>query len=197
MKRLLLFIPITFIFSLTAFSQMVTTDPAVPVTGQQISIYYDSSIDDGELHNYTGDLYVHTGLTINGTSWQNVIGTWGSNSTQPKLTYLGNYQYELVISPDIETYYSLDEGDIVTKICLVFRSPDASKQTRPDIFIDVFEPGLNATFILPEKFSIVAELNDKIPLKASATMADSVTLYINDEFIKTGSSPDLVTDNIL
>ena len=197
MKQFLIAIISAALFPGATFSQMVTTDPAVPTTGGQIKIYFDASnADAGELRNYTGDLYVHTGVTVNGLSWQKVIGTWGNNSTQPKLTSLGNYRYELDITPDIMTFYSLSPSDAVTKICLVFRSSDASKQTRPDIFIDVFQAGLNAAFSTPEKFSLVTELNDKIPVKAASTQADSVSLYINNKWIKHGETADLLTETI-
>ncbi len=46
---------------------------------------------------------------------------------------------------------------------------------------------LNVTFTLPDKSSFVVELNKQIPVKASATLADSVTLYINNKFIKCGT----------
>ena len=179
--------------------QMITIDPAVPTMGQAIKIILNTADPNSgvnELRNYTGDIYVHTGVTISSISWQKVIGTWGNNTTQPKLKSLGNYKYELDITPDIKTFYSLSPTDVVTKICLVFRSSDGSKQTRPDIFIDVFQAKLNATFVIPERSSIVTELNKKIILKAAATFADSVSLYINNKFLKRGSTPDLVTDTI-
>ncbi len=176
---------------------MVTTDPAVPTPGTLIKIFYDSSKDAGELHNYTGDLYAHTGVTLLGIPWQKVIGTWANNSTQPKLTYLGNYRYELDITPDIKTFYSLTSSDIVTKICLVIRNSASDQQTRPDIFIDVFQVGLNVTFTLPVKSSFVTDINKQIIIKASATFADSVSLYINNNFIKSGATAILVTDTIL
>ena len=176
---------------------MVTTDPAVPTTGTLIKIFYDSSKDAGELHNYTGDLYAHTGVTLSGLSWQNVIGTWANNSTQPKLNYLGNYRYELDITPDIKTFYSLSASVIVTKICLVIRNAAANQQTRPDIFLDVFQAGLNVKFTLPVKSSFVSELNKQISVSASATLADSVSLYINNIFIISGTTSDLLTYTII
>jgi 1,4-alpha-glucan branching enzyme len=196
MRRLLVLFSLLPFLALSLQSQMVTTDPAVPVMGKLIKIFYDSSKDAGGLHNYTGDLYVHTGVTINGTNWQKVIGAWGDNSAQPKLKYLGNYLYELDITPDIKTYYSISSSEIVSKICLVFRNPAGTLQTKPDIFIEVFQSGLNVTISLPEKSSLIAELSDQIPIKASATNADSVSLYINSRFIKSGKTPDLVTDTI-
>ena len=182
-----------FLSALAVSAQMVTTDPVLPTMSTLIKIYYDSSKDAGDLHNFTGDLYVHTGVTINGVNWQNVIGTWAVNSTQPKLVYLGNYIYELDITPDIKTFYSLSVSSIATKICVVFRNSSGSLQTRPDIFIDIFESGLNATFTLPEKSSLIAELNETIPVKAAAAGADSITLYINNKYLISGTGPDQVT----
>jgi hypothetical protein len=188
------FTTLWYLFSALAVSaQMVTTDPALPTMGKLIKIYYDTSKDAGDLHNFTGDLYVHTGVTINGVNWQNVIGTWAVNSTQPRLTYLGNYIYELDITPDIRSFFSLPVSSVATKICLVFRNSSGSLQTRPDIFIDIFESGINATFTLPEKSSLIAELNETIPVKAAATGSDSITLYVNNNYLISGTSPDQVT----
>ena len=186
-----------FLLSFSVLSgQMVTTDPALPTMGAVIKIFYDSSKDAGDLHNYTGDLYVHTGVTVNGTSWQHVIGTWGNNSSQPKLSYLGNHLYELDITPDIRTFYSMGSSEVATQICLVFRNPAGTLQTRPDIFMDVFSQNLNTLIILPSKSSMIVNLNQQIPVKAAAIMADSISLYINGQFVKSGKSPDLVTDTI-
>ncbi|MCX6334321.1 MAG: alpha-amylase family glycosyl hydrolase [Bacteroidia bacterium] len=196
MSKRLLTILLSSVFIIPLEGQMITTDPYLPVMGQSLKIYFNSSYkDQGTLQNYTGDLYVHTGVTISGTTWKHVIGTWGTNSTQPKLKYLGNYIYELDIT-DIATFYSLSSGEVATQISLVFRSPDASKQTRPDIFVDVYPSGLFSKFILPEKSSFVTGLNRKIPVKAAATYADSVSLYINGVFIKSGKTHDLVTDTL-
>ncbi len=172
---------------------MVTTVPAVPVMGTVIKIFFDSSKDPSGLKNYTGDIYVHTGLILQGSSdWQNVIGTWGNNTSQPKLLYLGNHLYEFDISPDIKTRYNVAAGATVQKIALVFRNADGSAQTSPDIFINVFASGLNAVFTQPVKSSMILELNASMPVQAAATMADSVSLYINNSFTRTGSTPDSV-----
>lgn len=176
---------------------MITTDPAVVTTGRAIKIIYNTSLDAGDLHNFTGDIYVHTGVILQGSSsWQKVIGVWGNNSTQPKCTYKGNYIYELTITPDIKTFYGVLPSENVQKIALVFRNSTGTLQTRPDIFIDVFEAGLNALFSLPEKMFMVTELNRKIPVKVAATLADSISLYINNQYRKKGASPEQLTDTI-
>jgi glycosidase len=197
MKRVLYVMFCYYVLSISLFGQMITTDPAVPTPGKLIKIYYNSSADAGSLHNYTGDLYAHTGVTINSQSWQKVIGTWANNLTQPKLKYLGNYLYELDITPDIKTFYSLGSSDIVTKICLVIRNAGGDKQTSPDIFINVFPVGLNVTFTLPVKSSFVTELNKKVIIQASATLADSISLYVNNIYVRSVTTADLLTDTII
>jgi glycosidase len=200
MRFLLSAISVFLIVSSSGLSQMITTDPAVVTTGKVIKIYYDSSKDPGELHNYSGDLYAHTGVMIEGLStWQHVIGAWGNNSAQPKLSKVGQnpYLYELVITPDIKAFYGVSASEKVLKIALVFRTQsDPYQQTRPDIFIDVFQTGLNCTFTLPTKSSFVVEKDKQINLSVSATLADSVSLFINKRWIKKGSTADLLTHTI-
>jgi glycosidase len=180
-------------------AQMVYTDPALPVNGKPLKIYFNTSLveSDASFKNYTGDVYAHTGVTTKLGDWQNVIGTaWGDNATEPKLTSLGNHLYRLDITPDIRTYYKMAATDTATRICIVFRSSDASKQSRPDIFLNVYKLTLNTSFILPEKNSLIVNLYAAIPVKAAASNADSVSLYINNKWIKKGRTNDLVTDTI-
>lgn len=195
-NKILLTIVLHLACILSLEGQMISTSPFLPVMGQPLKIYFNSSYkDQGTLQNFTGDLYAHTGVTISGTTWKHVIGTWAINTSQPKLKYLGNYIYELDIS-DIAAFYSLSAGETAQQICLVLRNSDGSKQSKPDIFIDVYSSGLFAKFILPEKSSFVTKLNRTIPVKAAATYADSISLYINNVFIKSGKTNDLVTDTI-
>ena len=176
--------------------QALTTDPAVITMGKPIKINFDSSKDTygTELLNFQGDLYAHTGVTIApDTRWQNVIADWNVNLPKAKFAYLGNFKYELVITPDIAGFYGLQAGQKVTEIDLVIRKADGSRQTRPDIFIPVFETGLNVLITKPEASSVVTELNKPVSISASATTADSISLYINNKFIESGSTPDKIS----
>ncbi|HVN58167.1 MAG TPA: alpha-amylase family glycosyl hydrolase [Bacteroidales bacterium] len=175
--------------------QALTTSPMIVTPGKVIRIYYDTHQDNnkGGLKDYSGDLYVHTGVTLKGgTTWYNVKGSWGNNSTQPKLTQKDTHLYELDITPDIATYYSLAATDTVTQIDLVFRSADGTKQSKPDIFLTVFQPGLRAYIIQPGKKALVAELNSTISVSSAASFNDSVTLYVNNKYIRSGSTADSV-----
>lgn len=103
---------------------MVYTDPAIPVNGKPLKIYFNTSLvtNDASFKNYTGDVYVHTGVTTKAGTWKYVKGTWGVNSTQPRLTSLGNFLYELDITPDIRTFYGLASTDTALQVDLVFRN---------------------------------------------------------------------------
>ena len=111
-------------------SAQITTDPALPVVSKKVVITFDSS-KESLLGFYTSDLFAHTGVLIDGkTDWQHVIGKWGDNTVQPKLTHIGNGIYQFEISPDIKQFYSVAAGEKVIKIAFVFRSSDGKKQTK-------------------------------------------------------------------
>ena len=199
MNRKLLALFLLSFLALRLQSQMVYTDPALPVNGKPLKIYLNTALVESyaSFKNYTGDVYAHTGVTTKLGDWKYVIGTtWADNLTEPKLTSLGNHLYRLDIATDIRTYYKLAATDTASRICIVFRSSDATKQTRPDLFLNVYTLSLNTSFILPEKNSLIVNLNATIPVKAASSNADSVSLYINNKWIKKGKTNDLITDTI-
>ncbi|HEN20937.1 MAG TPA: T9SS type A sorting domain-containing protein [Desulfobacteraceae bacterium] len=180
--------------SIALQAQIIETSPSIVTLGQAITVYYNSDEDPGELNNYTGDVYAHTGVIIEGSSdWQNVIESWGNNSTQPKLTYLGEYRYRLDISPDIENFYPGLTGDEkIIKLAFVFRDASTDLQTA-DLFVDVFEPGLNVNITRPEGDGIIRDLNEDLPLEASATEADSLVLFIDGARVFKSDDPDYLS----
>jgi len=176
--------------SLAITAQIIETSPAIVTKGQPVTIYFNSDEDPGEMKNYTGDVYAHTGVIIEGSSaWQHVMGSWGDNSTQPKLTCLGEYRYRLDITPSIEEFYPGMTGDEkVVKLAFVFRDAGTDLQTA-DLFVDVFEPGLNVNITSPEGQGIIRDLNEDLPLEAYATAADSLVLFIDGARIMRSDDP--------
>ena len=188
---------INLLFWLVAVYQLsfaqITAIPALPVQNQAVTITFDSS-KESRLGFFTGDLYAHTGVFINGnTNWQHVIGAWGNNTTQPKLTNKGNGIYELVISPDINTFYSILPSETVKSLNLVFRSADGTKQTN-DLFVNVYAPGLNLSITSPNRINIF-EKNQSFIFTASASVSSDLVVYQNNQQIaaQTGTS---ITQNI-
>ncbi len=175
------------IFGLLSFllQAQVTTSPTIPTVSDVITVTYDAT--GSELDGYTGTVYAHTGVTINGTQWQNVIGSWGNNSTQPVLTRTGANTYELVITPDVITFYNVSAGQTVTELSFVFRSADGSKQSRPDIFVPIFASGLNV-LITSHANNDAITLNSTQTISADASPASTINIYVDNVLQTTATS---------
>lgn len=139
------------LLSTVGFSQ-VTTVPVIPEANQQVTINFNKA--GTGLSTYSGTIYAHIGLTVNGTQWQNVIGTWGNNTIQPALTLVSGTTYSMTISPDLFTYFGVSTSASITQICVVFRSASGTQQST-DYFLNVgaFQatlntPAINSTTIL-------------------------------------------------
>ncbi|MEA2043344.1 MAG: alpha-amylase family glycosyl hydrolase [Bacteroidota bacterium] len=183
-RKLILFVFIAFLTAqLTA--QTITTNPEFPIPGSQLTLTFDAAGSD--LEGYTGDLYVHTGVTIEGVgNWQHVIGSWNDNETQPQLTSLGADLWELEIAPSVNDFYSVDAGEVVTELCLVFRSSDGELQTPNDIFVNIYSA--ESLQITSPDSTHIFSVNDEVQISAVALFATEMTLYINETEITTVSS---------
>lgn len=171
----------------------ITTNPALPVASKKVTITFDSS-KDSKLGLFTGDLYAHTGVIIEGkTDWAHVIGTWNNNSVQPKLTNKGGGIYELDISPDINTFYSVLSTEKVTKMAFVFRSADGSKQTN-DLFSDVYTDGLIVDITSP-KGNAILKKNQATSISATASAEGTITLSIDETQIAQASGKEITTNH--
>jgi len=190
--------------------QVVVTDPELPTADNPVTIYFDATKGTGGLEDYTGDVYAHTGvITQNSTSitnWKYVKTNWGENTADTKLTKVSDNYYKLEITPDIRSYYNVPASETITHMAFVFRSDypysgttyyEGKDDGGTDIIVEVFEFGLNVTITSPSQSSLVIDLNDTIVVNASATLADSISLFINSGFIKTSEDPVLLTDTII
>lgn len=170
-----LFILFAILFTSVNYAQVVTTEPTYPTESDSIVIIFDATQPGAEeLLNYTGDVYAHTGVNTNLGNWQHVIGSWANNSSQPKLTRLGLNLYKLAIGYPRQFYSVTNPAEQILKLAMVFRSADASKQTRPDIFIDLFLDGLNIVIQNPK---INIDYGD--PLRSPGFVKQGETVPIN------------------
>ncbi|MFV0375950.1 MAG: alpha-amylase family glycosyl hydrolase [Mangrovibacterium sp.] len=158
-------------------SAQLTTSPAFPLASGSVTITFNSA-ESTKLGAYSSPLYAHTGVKISGNdSWQHVIGSWGNNSTQPQLTYIGGTSYQLVISPDIMSYYAVPANEMVTKLCFVFRSADGSKQSE-DLFIDVYQSSLVVSITSPSTQTFFQQ-NQNTTFSAISSGVTNLTLKLN------------------
>ncbi len=170
-----------FIFTFYSVKSQVVTDPLLPVASQKVTVTFDSS-EETRLGYFTGELYAHTGVMIEGKNdWQHVIGSWGNNTLQPQLTNKGNGIYELEISPDISSYYSVSGNEKVLKLAFVFRSADGTKQTN-DLFVTVYQEGLVVEIATPAHKTIVNK-GQTIAISANSSIASSLKLSLNETLL--------------
>ena len=183
-----LIISICLIYNFT-IAQVVITEPQYPIETDSIVIFLDATQPGAEeLLNYTGVVYAHTGVHTNFGNWQHVIGDWGVNSTQPSLTRLGANLYKLTIGFPRQFYTVTNPAEKILKLAMVFRSADASKQTRPDIFIDIYQEGLNTIVQNPE---VSVSFGD--PLRSPGFVKPGETVPINIFVVEVGTQIQSLT----
>ena len=186
MKKLYLLILLLINYTV---SSQVTTSPGTPTVNDEIIITLNTT--GTELENYTGDIYAHTGVTVDGTQWQNVIGSWGNNSTQPKFAKTASNTYTLTITTNVYAYYGVTNTKEITEINLVARSGDGSKQTKPDIHIKIFSADLNIQITSP--VNTVFDANATITITAEATTTANLELQVNNVAIQTTTNTKTIT----
>jgi len=177
------------IFLALGSAAQITTEPQLPVASKPVTLTFNSA-KDPKLELFTADLYAHTGVIVEGkTEWQHVIGQWKQNDVQPKLTNKGNGVYELVVSPDINTFYSVEKSEKVTRMAFVFRSADGSKQTN-DLFVDVFEEGFVVNLAC-DFTGRIFDLGKAYSWEANSSNDASLSLVFNQQTLATGTGKKL------
>jgi glycosidase len=188
--RTLITLFIALFFNLCLHAQVIITEPPFPTADSPVTIIFDATQGGGGLAGYTGDVYAHTGLILQGsTTWQHVIGNWPNNNNQPKLTRIGANLYQLEITPSIRQFYGASAQAVIQKMAFVFRAASGAPQTE-DLFVDVYEPGLNVSIITPANATII-ELDETLQINASATEADNMFLYLNSTLIETAEGNEI------
>jgi 1,4-alpha-glucan branching enzyme len=197
MKNILISFLISIFIVSTSIAQ-ITVEPALPTEDDQVVIMFNSTLGNGGLAGYTGDIYAHTGVITSSSSsssdWKYVKAGWTENIPECKLTSVGDDLWELTIGPSIKEYYGVPSNETILKLAFVFRSEDGSLVGKTDdggdIFYDVFASGLNISILIPEESPYIVELNDDILVEGNSTDADSTFIYVDNNliFADTGST---------
>jgi glycosidase len=174
------------------FAQLVSTNPSVPFDNQSVIVTFNAAEGNAGLAGYTGDVYAHTGVITDQSTtpsdWKHVLTGWGQNSPETKLTSLGNNMYELSIGPSIRDYYNVPSNETILQMAFVFRSEATvggdwlvgKTTTGGDIFVDVYQQGLNVAIIQPAGNGLIVELTDDIEIEVAGSLADSIALYLDN-----------------
>ncbi len=182
MKKIFLIVLICFI-SIHSFSQVSWQGGTTPDATASATILFDKA--GTPLATYTGVIYVHTGVTLNGTAWQNVIGSWGNNTNQPHLTLVSGTVYKLDLTPSILAFYGNPVGSI-TKINLVFRNDLGNAQsTNLSLNVGAFQSNLLSP---AENSNTIINSGQNLAITANNTNGNaSYNLLANGVSINTAS----------
>jgi 1,4-alpha-glucan branching enzyme len=176
-KNLLLLI---LLITSISYSQ-ITTTPSPAIASGAVTLNFNKT--GTPLSAYAGTIYAHIGLTVNGTRWQNVKGSWGNNATQPALTVVSGTTYKLDLTPDLYSYFGIPNTSSITEICVVLRNDAGNMQTADTFFnVGAFQVNLatpvqnSATIIVSgTSFNVAANNtggNASYTLKANGTNAN-------------------------
>ena len=178
----------------------VTTVPAIiqqDYSGE-VTIIYNPNEGNGAMADAT-QCYAHTGVTYDGTSWQN-SSTWRGGEDKYKMTKNADGNWELKITPSIHEYYGVDASKVITQLCFVFNDgPGGEKEGKTgefgDIFVDLKEPGLALMFTtnIPD----ISKLGDTLKIQGVATESASLSLMLNDTEVAIAEGTELSYDCVL
>ncbi|MGL2965062.1 alpha-amylase family glycosyl hydrolase [Flavobacterium sp. XGLA_31] len=191
MKKIVLFF---LLVTSLGFSQMTTT-PSPAIASGVVTLNFDKT--GTPLASYTGTIYAHIGLTVDGVQWSAVKGTWGNNTTQPALTFVSGTTYSLTMSPDLYTYFGVSTSSSITQICVVLRNAAGSAQTA-DTFLNV--GAFQSSLVTPtENTTTIINSGQNLSITANNTNGNAdYNLFANGVSINTstGASYSFTDTNI-
>ena len=205
-----------------AFAQNpVYTEPAFATKNDSIVIYYDATLGNQALKDFTGDIYAHTGLITKGSTgsgdWKYVWMAWpgqGSpvNTEENKLTRISSNLYRLTIG-NIFDYYNCPEDTVIIELAFVFRNSTGTVIGKDagdaDIFVPlyedvfsaaIFEPENSVEYGIPERSPILRSIDDSSPqlvIIGTNEIADNIALYLNDTQITSTTNTDSLGYSVL
>lgn len=193
-KKIFTFLLLFFLPSLVV-AQLVTTEPEFPTADNEVTIYFDATEGNGELEDYDGDVYAHTGVITEESSsdsdWKYVIADWEENTDKALMEEVEPNLYRLEITSSIREFYEVPEGEEIQQMAFVFRSSDGSlegkTENEQDIFAEVYESSFNVRFEQPEEDPYFLDMGEstKIVGTLSSESTDvELELYIDDQRVE-------------
>lgn len=205
MKRNI-FLVLSLLITTVSWTQIITSTPAIVTNDYNgvITLVYDATQGTAGLKDYAGTdgVYAHTGVITNestsSSDWKHAPSKWGDNAPKYKLTALGNNKWQLLITPDMTSYYGLNSGEVVKKLAFVFRNGKATKEGKAtggaDIFLDVYDAGLNVSITNP--VNKATEINTTETVEVASTIAANLELFVNGTSVKSTSGTTALSYSI-
>lgn len=186
-----------------AYSQIITSSPPFPSQSEEVTIFYNSAQGNAALENTT-TVYMHTGvITSNSdtpTSWQNVIGDWGTADEDVIMTNEGGGIHSYTFTPSLESWYGTEIGESISRMAFVFRNESGSivgrEEDGGDIFYDLSDGTFEVIFQEPSTPSVLAEIDEIIPVSASSSLIADLVITINGEEVASETLAQSISSSV-
>ena len=125
-------------FDIEKLQPGLTSDPLNPSADAACTLYYKAG-GSYPFAGHTGELYAHIGIV--NLEWEHVQADWAVNTEKCRWqrTGVGNV-WKLPLEPSVREWFGVGDDEAVTKIGVVVRNADGSKQT-DDLFCKVSDSG--------------------------------------------------------
>lgn len=179
---------LVFLVCVPGWSQILIYDPLFPTVEDTITIIYDATRGDGGLIG-ASTVYAHTGVLTEdsegSSDWKYVKTGWGQNTPETRLEALGGDKWRIRIHP--RSYYGIPDSVKVTHLAFVFRNESSSRTGRAadggDIFLPIYEPGVNVSLFRPVDFPLFVEKDASFQIVAFGSNVDRMMLWIEDNLV--------------
>ena len=177
------------------FAQVVWTEPTFPSVDDEVVLYFNSSLGNGELAGVI-PVYIHTGVITSNSSgpsdWQNVQTTWGTSDSNALMDPEGNGVHSFDFNGlSIADYYGIDEGEEIESLAMVFRNATGSLVGRAadnsDIFYAVSNGSFTASLMTPALGYAVLEINETFEIIGQASENSELSIKVNGEVVASNS----------
>lgn len=192
---------------------LLSFTPNFPSETEPITIVFDPSKGNGGLKNYTGDVYVYTGIITEAstqpTEWKS--NKWEWDSTPPsdvKMNRLADGRYSIDIANPRE-FYKVGPGERIRKLAMVFRNSDGSKSGRnidgSDIFLPLYDPSqVHIRIVSPALEPLfnpilsprTIAIGEELAITAIASKPAQLSLSLNGEVQKTVNNETSITGSV-
>ncbi|MDX2301681.1 MAG: alpha-amylase family glycosyl hydrolase [Microscillaceae bacterium] len=176
----------------------VSTVPAFPTADMTgVKIIYDATQGTSALQGVTS-VHLHTGVILSGptgTGWTNVVTEWGNPNSLGQMTKVAGEanKWEFTFPGTIRQFYNVAANTPIYRLGLVFResgpcggfggNSNACKEGKTsanqDIFVDLFQGGLQLTFTEPTTSGFLVGNGDQVNISVETSETANITFSVN------------------
>lgn len=184
-----------------SYGQVITSNPEYPLPETSVLITFHAAEGNAALASFDGDIYAHTGVITSesnsNSDWKYVKTEWNENISATQLTNIGEDLWQLELTPDIRSFYSVPQNEDVLQLAFVFRNADGTIVARADdggdIFLNVYGNPYGVTWKAPDVSSIYT-VGDIISIDVVVLAAETLSLEINEAIVESVDGNNLIFD---